>query len=96
MLENPDRVLEESPGPLGDEREQDSEEWGGLRRASEAVALVSASALVGGGVGMLGGGALGAINPFALGIIGAAAGAGVLVLLALCARGSWWRRVFGG
>ena len=35
------------------------------------MAVVSASALVGGGIGMLGGVALGAINPFALGIIGA-------------------------
>jgi hypothetical protein len=95
VLENPDRVLEENPGPLGDEREQEAEEGGGLRRASEVVALVSASALFGGGIGMLGGDALGAINPFALGIIGAAVGAGVPVLLALGARGSYWKRVFG-
>jgi hypothetical protein len=100
VLENPDRVLEESPAPLGDERKQEAEEWNGLRRASEAVALVSASALVGGGIGMLGGVALGAINPFALGVIGAAAGTGFPVLLAVGARGAarrpWWRRVFGG
>jgi hypothetical protein len=96
VLENTHRVLEESPGPLGAEGEQEAEEWSGLRRASEVVALVSASALVGGGIGMLGGMALGAINPFALGIIGAAGGAGVPVLLAVGARGSWWRRLIGG
>jgi hypothetical protein len=72
----------------------------GLRAVSEAVALVSASALVGGGVGMLGGVALGAINPFALGIVGAVVGTGVPVLFAVgargAARGPWWRRVFVG
>jgi hypothetical protein len=90
----------EGPGPLGDEPEQQPVEEGGLRRASEAVALVSASALLGGGIGMLGGVALGAINPFALGIIGVAVGTGVLVLFALDARqavrGPWWLRWFGG
>ncbi len=75
MSENPGRVLEESPGPPEDAREQEAEERDGLRAASEVVALVSASALVGGGLGMLGGVAVGAINPFALGIIGAAVGA---------------------
>lgn len=70
----------------------------GLRAVSEAVAVVSASALVGGGIGMLGGVALGAINPFALGIIGAALGGVAPVLLAgvFGARGARWRRVFGG
>jgi hypothetical protein len=72
----------------------------GLRAVSEAVAFVSASALVGGGIGMLGGVALGAINPFALGIVGAVVGTGVPVLFAVgargTARGAWWRRVFGG
>lgn len=96
MLENPDRVLEGSPGPVGDEREQEPVEGGGLRRASEAVALVSASALLGGGVGMLGGVTLGAINPFALGVIGAVVGTGAPVLLAVGARGPWWRRLVGG
>ena len=95
MLESPDRVFEENPGPLREEWDQKAEERGGLRRASEVVALVSASALLGGGIGMLGGIALGAINPFALGIIGAAAGAGVPVLLMVGARGSWWRRLIG-
>ncbi len=99
MPEKPDRVLEGSPGPLGDAREQEAEERGRLRRASEVVALVSASALVGGGIGMLGGIVLGAINPSALGIIGAAAGTGIPVLFAVGARGSarrpWWG-VFGG
>jgi len=99
VSESPDRVLEDSPGSLGDEWEQDTEEGGGLRRASEVVALVSASALVGGGAGMLAGVALGAINPFALGIVGAVVGTGGPVLFALGARraawGAWWRRVFG-
>ncbi len=67
----------------------------GLRAVSEAVAVVSASALVGGGIGMLGGVALGAINPFALGIIGAVVGTGIPVLLAVGTRRPWWRRVFG-
>ena len=80
---------------MGNELEQQPVEGGGLRRAIEAVALVSASALLGGGIGMLGGVVLGAINPFALGIIGAAAGAGVPVLLAVGAQRPWWRRVFG-
>jgi hypothetical protein len=74
MSENLALGREENPGPLGDEREQKAEEGGGLRAVSEAVALVSASALVGGGVGMLGGVALGAINPFGLGIIGVVVG----------------------
>ncbi len=99
MLENPDRVLEKNPGPLGDAWEQEAEEGGGLRRASEVLALVSASALVGGGIGMLGGVALGAINPFALGIIGAVVGTCVPVLFLVDAReasrGPWWWRVFG-
>ncbi len=73
-MENPDRVLEEAPGPLGDERGQEAEEGGALRRASEVVALVSASALVGGGIGMLGGFALGALNPFGLGMVGVVVG----------------------
>ncbi len=81
-------------------REQEIEEGGGLRAVAEAVALVSASALVGGGMGMLGGVALGAINPFALGVVGAVVGIGVPVLFAVgarrAARGAWWRRVFGG
>jgi hypothetical protein len=70
-----------------------AEEANGLRKASEAVAVVSASALAGGGAGMLAGVALGAINPYALGMVGAVVGACVSVLLA---RRLWWRRVLGG
>ena len=75
---------------------------GRLRAASEAVAVVSATALAGGGVGMLAGAALGAINPFALGLIGAAAGACAPALLVAAAGarrgrgGPWWRKAFGG
>ncbi len=89
MLEQPDRVvaLGEDPGPPEDAGDQGAEGGGVLRRASEAVAVVSASALVGGGIGMLGGVWLGAINPFALGIIGAAVGAVFSVLLAVGIRG---------
>ena len=75
----------------------------GLRAASEAVAVVSAAVLAGGGAGMLAGVAFGAINPFALGVFGAAAGAcaPAFIKVALGVRGgperrSWWRRVFGG
>ncbi len=100
MLENPDRVLAGNPDPLGDAPDQEVEEGGRLRRASEAVALVSATALVGGAIGLLGGVALGAINPFALGIVGAVVGTVVPVLFAVGARGAarrpWWWRVFGG
>jgi hypothetical protein len=53
-----------------------------------AVAVVSAAVLVGGGAGMLAGIWLGAINPYALGLFGAAAGACVPALLA---RGPWRR-----
>jgi hypothetical protein len=60
----------------------------GLRAASGAVAVVSAAVLVGGGAGMLAGIWFGAINPYALGLFGAAAGACVPVLLA----GRPWRR----
>ncbi len=69
---------------------------GRLVALSEVVALVSATALVGGGAGMLVGVALGAINPFALGIVGVVVGIGLLGLLAVGARRSWWRRLFGG
>lgn len=51
-----------------------SEEGGGLRTASWIIAAVSTSALVGGGIGMLAGVALGAINPAGLGIIGVVVG----------------------
>ena len=67
------RGREEVPGPLADSSEQvggQAEGGSWLRAASEAVAVVSAGALVGGGAGMLAGIALGAINPFALGMVG--------------------------
>ena len=89
MSGNTGRALEEVPGP------QEAEGEDGLRAVGEAVALVSASALVGGGMGMLGGVALGAINPFALGIVGAVVGTGVPVLFAVGARGAWWRKRSG-
>jgi hypothetical protein len=101
MKKIPVRALEVVPGkrnaPEGDARGQD-ERGDGLRRASEAVAVVSAGALAGGGAGMLTGVALGAINPYALGLLGASAGAVVTVLpkVAGGARWSRWRRWFGG
>ena len=67
------RGREEAPGPQADSSEQvggQAEGGSWLRAASEAVAVVSAGALVGGGAGMLAGIALGAINPFALGMVG--------------------------
>ncbi len=100
MGENPGRVLEGTPGrpeaSPENARGHKAEEGGGLRSVSEAVALVSAGVLVGGGTGVLVGVWLGAINPFALGIVGAVAGAGATALLA---RRPWWRgvrRVLGG
>jgi hypothetical protein len=102
MEEVLDGGREEAPGPPAAPSEQvgqQPEGGSGLRAASEIVALVSASVLVGGGIGVLGGVALGAINPFALGIIGAVVGIGVPVLFAVGARRGaqrpWWRRVFG-
>lgn len=104
MAENPDRALEVVHGwpetSPENAREQEAEEGGGLRAVSWIVAVVSASVLVGGGIGMLGGVTLGVLNPFALGIVGAVVGIGVLVLFAVDARGAarrpWWRRWFGG
>ena len=90
---------EEAPGPLADSSEQvegQAEGESGLRTASEAAAVVSAAVLTGGGAGMLAGIALGAINPYALGMVGAAVGACVPALLA---RRPWRRgvcRVLGG
>jgi hypothetical protein len=78
-----------------------AEEENGLRVSSEIVAVVSASVLVGGGAGMLAGVALGAINPFALGIIGVVVGTGAsvpltsLVVVRKAPRRPWWRRLFG-
>lgn len=94
---------EEALGPLAESSKQvggQAEGRSGLRAASEAVAVVSASVLVGGGTGILAGVALGAINPFALGMLGVVAGVGAPVLVADVfgaregpARGPWWRRV---
>jgi len=78
-----------------------AEEENGLRVVSEIVAVVSASVLVGGGAGMLAGVALGAINPFALGIIGVVVGTGAsvpltrLVVVRKAPGRPWWRRLFG-
>jgi hypothetical protein len=69
-----------------------------LRKVGEAVAVVSASALAGGGAGMLAGVALGAINPYALGLFGTAVGIITPVLLKI-AVGAWGprrRRWLGG
>jgi F0F1-type ATP synthase assembly protein I len=104
VSETPGRALEVVPGrpetPPENAREQDAKAGGGLRAASWTVALVSAGVLVGGGIGMLAGVALGAINPFALGIVGAVVGIGVPVLFIVgarrVARRPWWKRVFGG
>ncbi len=86
---------EEAPSPPAASSEQvggQAEEANGLRRASGAVAVVCAAVLVGGGAGMLAGIWLGAINPYALGLFGAAAGACVPALLA---RRPWRRGVRG-
>ncbi len=106
MEEKHARGREEAPDPPAASSEkvgEQAEGGSGLLAASEAVAAVSASALVGGGAGMLAGVALGAINPFFLGIIGAAVGAGAPVILAGVfnarggsARSPRWRRVFKG
>jgi hypothetical protein len=102
------RAPEGAPGPLEASSESVGEQAEGgskLLAAGEAVAIVSAGVLVGGGAGMLAGVALGAINPFALGLIGAAAGAVASVPLSRAmlrrpeaggVRRPWWRRVFGG
>jgi hypothetical protein len=105
VLENPDRALEELPGrpeaSPEDAQEQEIEEGDGLRAVSEIVALVSASVLVGGGTGVLVGVWLGAINPFALGMVGVVMGIGLPVLLRSVvgvregAKRPWWRRTFG-
>ena len=98
MLGNRDRVLEEvhdrSEGSSESPREQDAQEGRRLRAASEVIALVSASVLVGGGIGVLGGVALEAINPFALGMVGVVVGI-CLPLLIRSVIGAWWRRTFG-
>ena len=90
------RALEMAPSrrdEAGEEARGLAEETNGPREACEAVAVVSAAVLAGGGAGMLAGIELGAINPYALGLFGAAAGACVSVLLA---RRPWRRGVRGG
>jgi hypothetical protein len=89
------RAVEMAP-PRRDGPEEEA--WGraeeayGLRKAGEAVAVVSAAVLAGGGVGMLAGIWLGAINPFALGLFGSAVGACVPALLV---RRPWRRGARG-
>jgi len=48
---------------------------------SRSIAAVAAGVLIGGGIGLLIGVALGAINPFVFGIIGIAVGVGASVAL---------------
>ena len=83
-----------TPGQAKEGGDQRAEGGRGLRAVSRIVAAVSAGALVGGGIGLLVGVALGAINPFVLGLIGIAGGA--VVGAREGARRPWWRGVFGG
>jgi hypothetical protein len=70
-----ERGREEAPGPSAASLEN-AGGWAkggsGLRRASEIIAVVCAGVLASGGAGMLCGVALGAINPFFLGMVGIA------------------------
>lgn len=96
--DSPARAVEEAPGPQqvsSEDARGQPKRGDGLVVLSEVVALVSATALVGGGAGMLGGVALGVISPFALGIVGVVVGISLLGLLAVGARRSWWRWWFG-
>ena len=77
----------------GEDARGRAEQAAGLRKAGGAVAVVSAAVLAGGGAGMLAGIWLGAINPYALGLFGAAVGACVPALLAVR---PWRRGVLGG
>ncbi len=91
METNDARVLEVVPGrrdTAGEGARGQAEGASGLQKAGEAVAVVCAAVLAGGGAGMLAGIWLGAINPYALGLFGAAVGACVPALLAV----SPWRR----
>ena len=91
METNDARVLEVVPGrrdTAGEGARGRAEEANGPRKAGGAVAVVCAAVLAGGGAGMLAGIWLGAINPYALGLFGAAAGACVPALLAVRP----WRR----
>jgi len=63
-----------TPGRAEEGSQQRAEGGRGLRVVSLIIATVSACALVGGGIGMLVGVALGVFNPFALGIIGVVVG----------------------
>jgi Kef-type K+ transport system membrane component KefB len=104
MIRSTGRASRRPTGPTGDPPEKAGEgtvRAGRLRAASEGVAVVSAAALAGGGAGMLAGTWLGAINPHSLGLLGAAAGTSVPILLkvAVGARGAarrpGWRRLVG-
>lgn len=90
MGENPDR--EEAPGWLavspGDTRGRTKDGGGAppgkgvrLRALSRSIAAVAAGVLIGGGIGLLAGAALGMINPFVFGLIGIAVGVGASVAL---------------
>jgi hypothetical protein len=98
VLENPDRVLEEvhdrSKASLENPSERDVEEGRGPRTASGIVALISVSVLVCGGIGVLGGVAFEAINPFGLGMVGVVVGICLPVLLRSVAS-ALLRRKFG-
>ena len=48
---------------------------------SRSIAAVAAGVLIGGGTGLLVGTALGAINPFAFGIVGIAVGVGAAIAI---------------
>ena len=97
MEEVLDRGRQEAPGPSAAPSEkvgEQAEGGSGLRAVSEAVAVVSACTLVSGGIGMLAGVALEAINPFALGMVGVVVGICLPVLLRSVV-GAWWRRTLG-
>ena len=81
---------------LGEDARERAGEANGPRKAGEAVAWVSAAVLAGGGAGMLGGIWLGAINPYALWLFGAAACACVPALLAVRPWRRGRRGVLGG
>ena len=70
----PGRAEEGSQQRAEEGSQQRAEGGRGLRVVSLIIATVSACALVGGGIGMLVGVALGVFNPFALGIIGVVVG----------------------
>ncbi len=104
MEEILERGREDAPGPpaASSEKAGEAAEGGsGLQAASGVAAVVSANALAGGGIGMLAGVALEAINPFALGMVGVMVGIGLPILLKSMVgarkgvQRPWWRRTFG-